>query len=61
MNGKKGITMLTDRLIKELPKGVFKWYDFHKEGKFLYVANAKDVSVDNEDSIKSLLSIWYSR
>lgn len=49
--------MTTDELIKELPKGVFKWYDFSKEGKFLYIVNTKDVSVDNEDSIESLLSI----
>lgn len=29
--------MKTDELVKELPKGLIKWYKFHKSGKALYI------------------------
>lgn len=34
----------TEELIKELPKGLIKWYEFHRGSRVLYVAAAKEVA-----------------
>lgn len=36
------MSMQTEELIRELPKGLIKWYEFHKGSRALYVAGSDD-------------------